>query len=95
MIADFNRRCQQIAIHLTARGLMNGWTRRLTQDTAVSICVKLSCERSISLLFDDWGRSPLAPLVVGGNRNISKSPDYPGGGNSLKVPLFKGDARGI
>jgi hypothetical protein len=31
MIADFNRHCQQIAIHLTAWGLMNGWTRKMTK----------------------------------------------------------------
>ncbi|MEO9126689.1 MAG: hypothetical protein ABI262_18720 [Microcoleus sp.] len=42
MIADCNRLCQQIAIHLTARGLMNGWTRKITQDTVLRIGVNLS-----------------------------------------------------
>ncbi len=90
MIADFNRRCQQIAIHLTAWGLMNGWTRKITQDTAVSMCVKLSCERSISLLFVDWGRSPLAPLLKGGT-GISQSPPTIQGAEILsKSPLKRG-----
>jgi hypothetical protein len=31
MIADFYRRCQEIALHLTAWGQMNCWTRKIAR----------------------------------------------------------------
>ena len=77
------------------RGLINGWTRKNDWAyTAQDVC-QIKLKPTSRLLFDDWDRSPLTPLIVGGDKS-TKVPRLSGGGqeSSLKVPLAFGGCEG-